>query len=52
MLVDTHLMALLSSLHGAILFFAGCFFGVRWARKNESAAPTTPTPAPTTEKGA
>ena len=32
MLVDTHVMALLSSLHGAILFFAGCFFGIRWGR--------------------
>jgi hypothetical protein len=34
MLADTHLMALMSSLHGAIVFFAGCFFGYRMGRKS------------------
>jgi hypothetical protein len=42
MTVDTHLMALMSSLHGAIVFFAGCFFGFRMGRKS---GPETAKPA-------
>jgi hypothetical protein len=40
--VDTHLMALLSSLHGAVVFFAGCFFGMRWGRGPQPKAPPPP----------
>lgn len=49
MIVDTHLMALLSSLHGAILFFCGCFFGIRWARGPQPKVPEPVKPVKPTE---
>jgi len=39
MTADAHLMALISSLHGAIVFFAGCYFGFRMGRAKKPSKP-------------
>lgn len=52
MSTETHVMALLSSAHGAILFFAGCFFGMRWAKSLLTKPEPTPPVVDATVKGA